>query len=97
MSGIEGYCMKCKKKRVMTNVVNTTMKNGRPAVKGKCGTCDTKMFKIGTGKSSSSSAKKSKSKKTRKSKKSKKGGASKKSRKSKKSRRSKKNEVEVEW
>jgi ribosomal protein S27E len=37
----EGYCVKCKEE---------TMKNGRKAIKGKCPTCGTVMFKILGGK-----------------------------------------------
>jgi RNase P subunit RPR2 len=44
---MEAYCMKCKKKREMENITRVKMKNGRPAVKGKCVVCGTKMFKIG--------------------------------------------------
>ena len=44
---MEAYCMKCKKKREMDNIVRVKMKNGRPAVKGECQVCGTKMFKIG--------------------------------------------------
>lgn len=39
--------MKCKEKREMVNAQNVTLKNGRPAVKGECTKCGTKMFKIG--------------------------------------------------
>lgn len=39
--------MKCKKKREMKNITKVKMKNGRPAVKGNCEVCETKMFKIG--------------------------------------------------
>jgi len=42
-----GYCMKCKKKREMDDVTKVKMKNGRPAKKGKCEVCGTKMFRIG--------------------------------------------------
>lgn len=42
----EGYCVKCKAKREMVNVVETTMKNGRKALKGKCARCGTGMYKI---------------------------------------------------
>ena len=31
----------------MLNPTEVTMKNGRPARKGKCSTCDTNMFRIG--------------------------------------------------
>lgn len=44
---VEGYCVKCRSKREMNNAVQTTMKNGKPAIKGDCGKCTTKMFKIG--------------------------------------------------
>ena len=43
-----GYCMKCKKKREMDNITKVRMKNGRPASKGNCSVCHTKMFKIGS-------------------------------------------------
>ena len=65
---VEGWCMKCKAKKTMNDVTKVTMKNGRPAMKGKCSKCDTKMFKIGDGSSSGST-------KSKKSKKSKTGGA----------------------
>ena len=78
---VDGWCMKCKAKREMKDVTKVTMKNGRPAMKGLCSKCGTKMFKIGDGSPSKSSPA---------SKKSKKGGASKKSRKSKSSKKSKK-------
>ncbi len=42
-----GYCVKCKTKREMQNEQKITMKNGKPATKGTCPTCGTKMFKIG--------------------------------------------------
>lgn len=44
---VEGYCVKCKAKKVMKNPKEVTMKNGRPAVNGTCPDCGTKMFKIG--------------------------------------------------
>ena len=43
----EGYCVKCKAKREISDGVEETMKNGR---KGKCPTCGTVMFKILGGK-----------------------------------------------
>lgn len=46
----EGYCVKCKAKREISNGVEETMKNGRKAIKGKCPTCGTVMFKILGGK-----------------------------------------------
>ena len=44
---VEAYCVKCKAKRVMEKPKEVTMKNGRPAQKGKCPECGTGMFKIG--------------------------------------------------
>jgi Zn finger protein HypA/HybF involved in hydrogenase expression len=48
----EGYCVKCKAKKEISDAVEETMKNGRKAIKGKCPTCGTVMFKILGGKSS---------------------------------------------
>ena len=42
----EGYCVKCKAKKPISDGVEETMKNGRKAIKGKCPTCGTVMFKI---------------------------------------------------
>ena len=44
---IQAYCVKCKSKRTVKNPEETIMKNGRPAIKGKCSVCDTKVFRIG--------------------------------------------------
>ena len=41
-----GYCVKCKSKKEMKDTQNVTMKNGRKAMKGKCSTCGTGMYKI---------------------------------------------------
>ena len=46
-SSIEAYCVKCKTKRKIKNPEETVMKNGRPAVKGTCSTCNCKVFRIG--------------------------------------------------
>ena len=43
---VQGYCVKCKTKRVMADAEKVTMKNGRPAMKGKCPTCGTGMYRI---------------------------------------------------
>ena len=42
----EGYCVKCKAKKEIIDAVEELMKNGRKAIKGKCPTCGTVMFKI---------------------------------------------------
>ncbi|MEI9960633.1 MAG: DUF5679 domain-containing protein [Limisphaerales bacterium] len=52
----EGYCVKCKAKREITDGVEETMKNGRKAIKGKCPVCGTVMFKILGGKATSPAA-----------------------------------------
>lgn len=45
---MEAYCFKCRTKREMTEEKPVTMKNGKPATEGKCPTCGTRMFKIGS-------------------------------------------------
>ena len=52
----EGYCVKCKAKKEIVDAVEETMKNGRKAIKGKCPTCGTVMFKILGGKGSAAAA-----------------------------------------
>lgn len=42
-----GYCVKCRKKKEMKNATKIKMKNGRPATKGTCPECGTKIFRIG--------------------------------------------------
>lgn len=44
---VQAYCVKCRSKREMKDPVETKLKNGRPARKGKCGVCGTNMFRIG--------------------------------------------------
>ena len=41
------YCVKCRAKKEVSNPERVTMKNGKPAMKGTCPTCGTKMFRIG--------------------------------------------------
>ena len=43
---MEGYCVKCKSKREISNASEIVMKNGRKAMKGSCPTCGTGMFRI---------------------------------------------------
>jgi|TARA_B100000900_G_scaffold333816_1_gene294985 hypothetical protein len=43
---MEGYCVKCRAKSEMTSTEEVTMKNGRRAMKGKCSSCSTGMYKI---------------------------------------------------
>lgn len=51
----EGYCVKCKAKKEIAEGVEEVMKNGRKAIKGKCPTCGTVMFKILGGKAATPS------------------------------------------
>ena len=45
---MQAYCVKCRKKEVeMKDPEEITMKNGRPATRGVCPECGTKMFRIG--------------------------------------------------
>jgi hypothetical protein len=41
--------MKCRRKVDMKNPVQIKMKNGKPATKGVCPKCGTKVFRIGKG------------------------------------------------
>jgi uncharacterized Zn finger protein (UPF0148 family) len=52
----EGYCVKCKAKKEIMDAVEETMKNGRKAIKGKCPTCGTVMFKILGGKATATAS-----------------------------------------
>lgn len=47
---MEAYCVKCRKKVVMQNPEQITMKNGKPATRGICPNCGTKVFRIGAAK-----------------------------------------------
>ncbi len=44
---MEAYCLKCREKREIINPEQVTLKNGRPATKGDCPACGTKVFRIG--------------------------------------------------
>lgn len=44
---MQAYCVKCHTKREMKNAKSVTMKNGKPATKGVCPVCGTKMYRIG--------------------------------------------------
>ncbi|MEK9635099.1 MAG: DUF5679 domain-containing protein [Candidatus Woesearchaeota archaeon] len=43
---MEAYCVKCRAKSEMSNSEEVTMKNGRRAMKGKCSSCGTGMYRI---------------------------------------------------
>jgi DNA-directed RNA polymerase subunit RPC12/RpoP len=44
---MQAYCMKCRKKVEIKNPQQIKMKNGRPATRGACPVCGTKVFRIG--------------------------------------------------
>jgi len=44
---MKAYCMKCRKEREMKDAKAVKMKNGKPATKGLCSICGTKMYRIG--------------------------------------------------
>ena len=52
----EGYCVKCKAKKEISDAVEVITKNGRKAIKGKCPTCGTVMVKMLGGKASAAAA-----------------------------------------
>ena len=43
---VQGYCVKCKASRSMTEVQIVTTQNGRKAAKGKCPVCGTTVMKF---------------------------------------------------
>jgi len=42
----DAYCVKCKTKRTIKNPEESIMKNGRPAIRGFCPVCNSKVFRI---------------------------------------------------
>lgn len=44
---VTAYCVKCKKKIEVKDPKAVKLKNGKPATKGTCPKCATKVFRIG--------------------------------------------------
>ena len=44
---MQAYCLKCRDHRDITEAEEVTLKNGRPAIKGKCGTCGANVSRLG--------------------------------------------------
>lgn len=44
---VTAYCVKCRTKREMQNPNRIVMKNKKPAMRGTCPVCGTKLFRIG--------------------------------------------------
>lgn len=42
----EAYCMRCQARRPVDEAEEVTLKNGRPALRGTCGACGTRVFRI---------------------------------------------------
>lgn len=43
---VSARCMKCKAQKDMSSPKQTTLKNGRPVMKGECPDCGTKMVRF---------------------------------------------------
>lgn len=44
---VRAYCVKCRKKVEIENPEKVILKNKKPATRGTCPDCGTKVFKIG--------------------------------------------------
>jgi hypothetical protein len=44
---VQMFCVKCRAKKEVKDTQKVTMKNGKPAMKGKCPDCGTGVFRIG--------------------------------------------------
>ncbi|MAF86039.1 MAG: hypothetical protein CL875_06165 [Dehalococcoidales bacterium] len=44
---LQAYCFKCRTKVDIKNAEHVTLKNKRPATRGVCPSCGTKVFRIG--------------------------------------------------
>ena len=44
---VEAYCVKCRTKREMQKPKQSKLSNGRDAVRGVCGECDTVLCRMG--------------------------------------------------
>lgn len=44
---VQAYCFKCRAKREIRSPERIKLKNGRPATRGSCPVCGTRVFRIG--------------------------------------------------
>ena len=44
---MQAYCLKCRDHREIKDAEQVTLKNGRPATRGKCSVCGATVFRIG--------------------------------------------------
>ncbi len=44
---MQAYCLRCRAHRDVSNAEQVTLKNGRPATRGKCSVCSATVFRIG--------------------------------------------------
>ena len=47
VSEMQAYCLKCRAHTDINNAQQVTLKNGRPATRGKCSVCGSTVFRIG--------------------------------------------------
>ena len=47
MPAVQAYCLKCRSHRDVSEAEQVTLKNGRPATRGKCSVCGATVFRIG--------------------------------------------------
>jgi amphi-Trp domain-containing protein len=45
---VAAYCMSCREQRTMVDPQPSTLKNGRPALRGTCNVCGSKVMRIGS-------------------------------------------------
>ncbi len=46
-SSMQAYCLKCRAHTDINDAEQVTLKNGRPATRGKCAVCTATVFRIG--------------------------------------------------
>lgn len=46
-TAVKAYCLRCRDHRDVVDAEQVTLKNGRPATKGKCAICSVSVFRIG--------------------------------------------------
>lgn len=44
---IQAYCLRCRQQKEVADAEQVTLKNGRPATRGKCSDCSATVFRIG--------------------------------------------------
>ena len=47
ITAIQAYCLRCRDHVEISDAEQVTLKNGRPATRGKCSVCEATVFRIG--------------------------------------------------